>query len=71
MNMLSGYAIGHLRMVEIDRRFNAVIARHPMRDSWPMKHRVNLARIEANFCNKSFPNYYTLCELALMKKLSN
>mgnify|MGYP003538203988 CR=1 FL=1 len=44
--MLSDYAKAHMRLIEIDRRFETVIQRHPKKDSVKMEWRIEAARRE-------------------------
>lgn len=44
---LTVYATIHLKMIEIDRRFEAVVARHPMRKEPFFMMRVGFARDSA------------------------
>ena len=59
---LTSYAIGHLTMIEIEHRFNKVIARHPKRHSLSMNWRINMAKDSAliqRFDFQDYLNHYT------------
>lgn len=52
--MLTEYAKAHLRLIGIDRRFEAVIQRHPKKNSVDMKWRIDHARREGGFQRYAF-----------------
>lgn len=52
--MLTDYAKSHMRLVEIDRRFEAVIQRHPKKDTERMKWRIDAARMTGIYQRSSF-----------------
>lgn len=54
--MLSDYAIAHMRLIEIDRRFEAVIQRHPLKDTINMRFKIESARIEGAYQRVSLPS---------------
>lgn len=61
-NNLTSYAIGHLAMIEIEHRFNKVIARHPKHRSENMNWRINMAKDSAliqRFDFQDYLNHYT------------
>ena len=45
--MITDYAKAHLVLIDIDRRFEALIAHHPKRKTFQMKVRLITARSEA------------------------
>ena len=45
--MMTDYAKAHLVLIDIDRRFEAVIANHPKRKTFEMRVRLITARSEA------------------------
>jgi hypothetical protein len=52
--MLSDYAKSHMRLVEIDRRFETVIQRHPKKDTERMVWRIDAARREGIYQRSAF-----------------
>ena len=45
--MITDYAKAHLMLIDIDRRFEALIANHPKRKTFEMRVRLITARSEA------------------------
>lgn len=58
--MLSTYAQGHLRMAEIGKRFDKVMARHPAREKLATAWRIKHARIEGTY---QFSSFALACEV--------
>lgn len=54
---LTSYAIGHLRMIEIEKNFEKVITRHPKRESYDMRWRIDKARDSALIQRFGFQDY--------------
>lgn len=58
---LTSYAIGHLRMIEIEKKFEKVIARHPKREKYDVNWRINKARDSAMIQRSNFQDYLDHC----------
>lgn len=54
---LTSYAIGHLRMIEIEKKFEKVIAHHPKRKSYDVHWNINKARDSAMIQRSNFQDY--------------
>ena len=54
-NGLSDYAIAHLRMADIGKRFERVIERHPRSNSSDLRWRARMARDSARYQFQQFP----------------
>lgn len=52
---LSQYAQSHMVLINIDRRFETVIARHPKRDTPNMRWRIQHARMQGLHERNEFP----------------
>ena len=60
---LTAYAKGHVRMVEIDKRFNAVMDRHPKRKDALMKVRRRVANNDGKWQRENYTTYTMLFDL--------